>query len=75
MQRYANNGGDSGVTNFEIGAGSIVVEFRDGAAYLYDNAHTGAANIAEMQGLATAGSGLNSFISRVVRKNYARKLR
>lgn len=75
MERYKNVGGDSGVTAYGIGQDSITVQFKDGTAYLYNSQSTGAANIAEMQRLATAGLGLNSFIGRVVRKGYAQKLR
>lgn len=73
MERYANNNGDSGVVAYEIGQGSIKVQFRDGMTYLYTNGSTGAANIAEMQRLARAGSGLNSYIKRVVKSGYASK--
>jgi hypothetical protein len=75
MEHYKNIGGDSGVAGYEIGQGSITVQFKDGAAYLYTNQSAGSANIAEMQRLAIVGQGLNSFISRIVRKNYAQKLR
>jgi hypothetical protein len=75
MEHYKNIGGDSGVAGYEIGQGSITVQFKDGAAYLYTNQSAGSANISEMQRLAIAGQGLNSFISRAVRKNYAQKLR
>jgi len=75
MERYKNLGGDSGVIAFEIAEGSITVEFKDGSAYLYTNQSAGSGNIAEMQRLARAGQGLNSFISRVVKKGYASKLR
>lgn len=75
MERYANRGGDSGVTGYEIAQGQITVQFRDGAQYLYNNQIPGSAVVAEMQRLAITGEGLNSYISRVVRKNFARKLR
>jgi hypothetical protein len=75
MEHYKNLSGNSGVTAYEIGEGSIIVQFKDGAVYLYNNQSAGSANIAEMQLLAAAGQGLNSFISRVVRKGYAQKLR
>lgn len=75
MERYKNIGGDSGVAAYEIGQGSITAQFKDGAVYLYNNQSAGNANLAEMQRLASAGMGLNSFISRVVRKGYAQKLR
>lgn len=75
MERYKNIGGDSGVAAYEIGQGSITVQFKDDAVYLYNNQSAGNANLTEMQRLAAAGQGLNSFISRVVRKDYAQKLR
>ena len=75
MEHYKNLGGDSGVVAYEIGQGSITVQFKDGSVYLYTNQSAGAASIAEMQRLAKAGQGLNSFISRVVKKGYVRKLR
>ncbi|MBE2186563.1 MAG: hypothetical protein IAE99_07300 [Rhodothermales bacterium] len=75
MERYRNLGGDSGITAYEIGTDSITVEFKGGATYLYTNQSAGSGNIEQMKQLAQAGSGLNSFISRVVKKGYARKLR
>jgi len=74
VERYKNFGGDSGVIAYELGDGSITVQFNDGSIYLYTSQSTGPGNLAEMQRLAQAGEGLNSFISRVVRKGYADKL-
>ena len=74
MQRYANLGGDSGVTHFEIGSDCITVRFSDGSEYEYTNASTGPPWIAEMQRLALEGQGLNSFISRVVKKAFSRRI-
>lgn len=75
MERYSNLSGDSGVAGYEISAGSITVEFKDRAQYLYDSVRPGAAAVMELQRLARAGRGLNSYISRFVKKNYARKIR
>jgi len=75
MEHYKNLGGNSGVIAYEIGEDSIKVQFRDGALYLYDLQSAGRSNIEHMKELAMAGRGLNSFISRVVRKGYASKLR
>ena len=75
MERYRNLGGDSNVTRYQIEPGSIIVEFGDGSQYLYDSNRPGQPTVAEMHRLARAGQGLNSYIGRVVRKNYARKLR
>lgn len=73
MERYKNLSGESGVAAYEIGDDYIRVEFKDGATYLYNNAVTGAHNIEEMKKLANNGKGLNSYISRHVRKKYASK--
>ena len=75
MEVYKNLSGSSGAVAYEIGDNSITVQFQGGTAYLYTNQSAGADNIAEMQRLAVAGRGLCSFISRVVRKGYAQKLR
>lgn len=74
MQRYKNASGDSSVVAFEITEDSITVEFK-GGIYLYTVASTGAASIAEMKKLALAGRGLGSYIARVVKKRYAKKLK
>lgn len=75
METYANLGGDSGVMAFEIGETSIVVHFRDGSAYLYNELRPGRSDVQELQRLARTGQGLNSYISTRVKKNFARKLR
>ena len=41
MERYRNLGRDSNVAAFEIGNGSITVEFNDGSQYLYTNESAG----------------------------------
>jgi hypothetical protein len=74
MQRYKNLGGESGVVAYDIGTGSITIKFTGGDRYLYTEDSAGASNIAEMQRLAILGRGLCSFISRVIRNRYARKL-
>ena len=75
MQRYMNLNGNSDVVAFEIGAGSITVQFQKSGFYLYTDASAGAANIIQMQNLARAGRGLGGFIVSVVKKGYARKWR
>jgi len=74
MQRYRNSGGDSGVVAYDIDAGQIIVQFRNGERYLYTEDSAGAANIARMQALAQAGHGLGSFISQHVYDRYVRKI-
>ncbi len=73
MIPYTNKGGKSGIESYEIGEDFIKVKFSDGNIYTYDNAVTGEENIKTMKELAENGSGLNSFITKVIRKNYASK--
>ncbi len=73
MTPYTNKGGKSGIQSYEIGDDFIKVKFSDGKTYTYDNAITGKENIKTMKELAESGSGLNSFISKVIRKKYASK--
>ena len=75
MKKYENLSGESGVIGYEIEQGSITVYFRDGSIYSYTNTIPGPEDVIEMQRLAESGRGLNSFISRVVKKNYAKKIR
>jgi len=75
MQSYKNLGGDSGVSAYEIGNDYIKVEFQGGALYLYNYNSAGSQHIETMKQLANAGEGLNSYINRNVKKEYASKLR
>jgi hypothetical protein len=74
MQRYGNQSRESGVVAYDIDAGQIIVQFRNGDRYLYTEDSAGAANIARMQELAKAGRGLSSFIGQHVHDRYARKI-
>lgn len=42
MERYKNIGGNSSIVAFEIGEGSIVIDFSDGSSYLYTSQSAGA---------------------------------
>jgi hypothetical protein len=74
MEIYQNRGGDSGVRAYEIGDDYIIVQFRDSSRYLYNHASTGQDSVEHMKTLAINGHGLNSYISSVIRKRYARRL-
>ena len=71
MQRYANRGGDSGVSGFECGPDFIRVQFNSGAVYLYTYASCGNGTCENMKALAERGEGLNAYISTTVRRGYA----
>ncbi|BBV63709.1 TPA: hypothetical protein N2N50_000142 [Kluyvera ascorbata] len=75
MNVYQNRGHDSGITQFETGTNSIAVYFSDDSAYLYNATAPGVQMVAEMTRLAQSGEGLNSYINRYVRANYAQKIR
>lgn len=72
-ERYRNLNGDSGVTHYAIGADFIAVQFQDPSVYIYDYLRPGRPHVEEMKVLATAGRGLGTYISRHVRKAFARK--
>lgn len=74
MQLYSDRSGDSGVVAYEIGSGSIAVQFLRGGTYLYNSSKPGAEHVAEMQRLAQLGDGLNAYINKFVRTSYAQKL-
>jgi hypothetical protein len=73
MQTYAGRG-DSGIAAYEIGPGWIKIRFTDGGTYLYDDSAPGAVHVREMQRLAQSGEGLNTYINKHVRENYAARL-
>ena len=75
MELYRNLSGNSGVAAYESGPDYIRVQFSDGSIYLYTEARTGSHNIEKMKELASRGEGLNSFITKYVRYDYARKER
>jgi len=75
MAKYANRGGDSGIVSYETTADSITITFGDNSVYLYDHDSPGELEVSKMKELAAAGEGLNEYINRHVRKNYAQKLR
>lgn len=75
MEYYQNLSGKSGVAKYEIGFDSIIVQFSDGAQYLYNYRSAGKRNIDHMKVLAIEGIGLNSFISKEVKYLYAKKIR
>ena len=73
MKRYA--GGDtSGVAAYAWGPGWIDLRFHHGGAYRYNHKRPGAVHVLEMQRLADRGEGLNTYVNRYVRGDYARLL-
>src|SRR5690606_36838641 len=71
MKPYQGSDGDSGIEAYECGPGWIAVRFRHGGTYRYDARHPGTEHVLEMQRLAEAGDGLNTYINRHVRGDYA----
>lgn len=75
MTPYLNLSGQSNVIAYEVTEDAIHVLFKSGAQrnYLYNNVRPGADVVNNMKQLAQQGRGLNSYISRFVKSNYARK--
>ncbi|MDO8610271.1 MAG: hypothetical protein Q7R95_07010 [bacterium] len=74
MQKYLNLGGGSGISEYEIWDDYIKVKFDDDSIYLYDYSAPGQSHVEEMKRLAQEGSGLNSYIRKYVKKNFAAQL-
>lgn len=74
MERYKDLDHDSNILAFEIGSDYIIVVFKDNSSYLYNSTRPGINIVNQMKRLASVGEGLNSFIMKYVRKNYAQKL-
>ncbi len=75
MEPYKNLGGYSAVVAYEMGNDFIKVQFHDGWSYTYTDESAGRENVEHMKALASAGRGLNGFISSVVKGGYAAKSR
>lgn len=75
MTPYRNLSGNSSVVAYEANEDSIRVLFKSGTCqnYLYNSVRPGKSVVDRMKGLAAQGCGLGSFISSVVKDNYARK--
>jgi len=75
MKTYLDLGGKSGIRSYETGLDFIKVMFSSGSVYLYDYACTGMECVEKMKELAIKGTGLNSYIGKVVRGNYKLRIR
>lgn len=75
MQAYPNLGGNSNVKGYEVAPDQswIRVKFGDGSTYTYTLASCGKAHLDRMIKFARAGIGLNSYVTRIVKKQYASK--
>ncbi|MCG6169731.1 hypothetical protein [Leptospira sanjuanensis] len=74
MEYYKDLDNDSSISGYDIGPDSITIYFKSGGAYLYTYQSAGSSNIEQMKRLAQSGEGLNSYIMKFVKNNYARKL-
>jgi hypothetical protein len=74
MTPYKNLSGKSGVAAYEIRDQSIVIEFRYKGKYIYNYDRPGKEHVEEMKRLAVKGRDLSTYISRNVKKKFARKI-
>ena len=75
MELYQNLSRNSNIVSYQIFEDSIHVVFKSGRyrTYLYTYITPGRYAVEQMKNLAVQGIGLNSYISSVVKTNYARK--
>lgn len=75
MTPYRNLSGNSNVVSYEIAEDSIHVVFKSGTHrnYFYNHVRPGKAMVDRMKTLAVQGSGLNSYISTTVKRNFSEK--
>lgn len=72
MERYRNSGGDSGVSDYEIGSDYIIVVFK-GKPKRYRYSYGGGAgryHVENLKNLAINGNGLNAYINNHVKYLY-----
>jgi hypothetical protein len=62
------------VAAYGCGPGCIDIRFHHGHTYRYDAHHPGAEHVLEMQRLAECGKGLNIYINKYIRHDYAQRL-
>jgi len=74
MEKYRDIGGNSGISEYEIGDDFIIVYFAKGGVYLYDYFTTGSYHVNNMMRLARMGNGLNGYINLNAKYTYARKI-
>jgi hypothetical protein len=75
MIAYKNQQGNSGVSAYKIGEESITVQFVSGDTYLYTYRKPGKTYVEQMKVLAERGEGLSTYISRMVKGKYEKKLK
>lgn len=63
------------MTAFEERPAGIVLEFQDGARYLYTHTSTGRMHVAAMKQLARDGQGLTTYVNQNIGGNYEMRLR
>jgi hypothetical protein len=75
MELYQNLSRNSNIVSYQIFEDSIHIVFKSGRYrnYLYTYVKPGRYAVEHMKNLAIQGIGLNSYISSVVKTNYARK--
>lgn len=75
MTPYKDIHGNSNVLSYDITDTSIHVLFKSGMQrnYLYNSSKPGSNAVETMKKLAQQGYGLNSYISKTVKTNFAKK--
>lgn len=75
LNRYADPDVHAGISAYALLRDAIVVEFRDGSQYLYNQDCPGRRHVERMRALAQDRLGLDRYINRRVGRRFAAKLR
>ena len=74
LTAYRNRSGHSSVAAYALLEHALIVQFDDGATYLYGLDRPGRHHVGRMKSLAMSGRGLNAYIRRYVRDKYQAQL-
>ncbi len=70
MQKYQNLSGKSSIESYELGNNRIIVQYKNGSAFLFNQSYSGTLDLNIMKDLAQTGKGLSTFIQRFVGNGY-----
>lgn len=72
--RYINRTNRSNVKEYRPGDTYVVIRFKDDSTYLYSNKLLTEAELTYIKDLADSGSGLNSYLNRLIGRRYTARL-
>jgi hypothetical protein len=74
LENYNDFSGGGGITGYKFLHDGIILKFKSGDVYLYDDRKPGKEHVEQMKTLAKQGRGLTTYINQNVRENFKEKL-